>query len=182
MHYWYFIRIWSVLKIKAKDCSRLSRWEKQKSNQTVTAILELKISSNWSTELDSTVTDLGGKSQKAKPKKLKIHLFKIVQCIEKIDKNIFGPNFFDPKLTRPKLFSNWANPATCVSSELLRACFSTSLPLPLSEKRVMEVSWVELSLVLIHCGLKDFQPKNFFLIGVCLNDQIMAIWGEEEWM
>ena len=55
------------------------------------------------------------------------------------------------------------------------SCFITSLPLPLSEKRVMEVSWVELSLVLIHCGLKDFQPKNFFLIGVCLNDQIMAI-------
>ena len=48
---------------------------------------------------------------------------------EKIDRNILGPNFFDLKLTRPKLFSNRAHLETCMSSELLRACFYGGLPL-----------------------------------------------------
>ena len=51
---------------------------------------------------------------------------KIIQFSEKINKNILGPNFFDPKLTRPKLFSNRAYRETCVSSELLRACLVSS--------------------------------------------------------
>ena len=48
---------------------------------------------------------------------------RINQFSEKINKKNLGPNFFDLKLTWPKLFSNRAYPETCVSSELLRACF-----------------------------------------------------------
>ena len=35
---------------------------------------------------------------------MKINFLEIIQFSEKIDTNILGPNFFDPELTRPKLF------------------------------------------------------------------------------
>lgn len=53
--------------------------------------------------------------------------------------------------------------------------FSTSRHFPLSEKCVMDVGWVEISLLLIRRRLKDFQPKSFFLKGVRLNHQITII-------
>ena len=63
----------------------------------------------------------GGRRGVISPNKFKKK--RINQFSEKINKNILGPNFFDLKLTWPKLFSNRAYPETCVSSELLRACF-----------------------------------------------------------
>ena len=45
----------------------------------------------------------------------------MIQFSEKINKKI-GPKLFRPKAYPAQTFSNWAYPATCMSSELLRAC------------------------------------------------------------
>ena len=46
----------------------------------------------------------GGKGRVIKIKLENNYFRRIIQFSEKIDKNICGPNFFDPKLTQPKLF------------------------------------------------------------------------------
>ena len=43
-------------------------------------------------------------SAKKNWEKMKLIFIKMIQFSSKIDKTILGPNFFDPKLTRPKLF------------------------------------------------------------------------------
>jgi len=60
---------------------------------------------------------------------------RINQFSEKINKENLGPNFFDLKITWPKLFSNRAYPETCVSSMLLRACFHCNLNVFVSLKK-----------------------------------------------
>merc|ERR1711888_298413 len=44
------------------------------------------------------------------------------QFARKINTNILGPNFFEPKLTPAQKNLNRVYPAACASSELLRAC------------------------------------------------------------
>ena len=44
----------------------------------------------------------------------------------KINTNILGPNFFEPKLSPAQKNLNQVYPAACASSELLRACLNTS--------------------------------------------------------
>ena len=45
----------------------------------------------------------------------------------KINTNILGPNFFEPKLSPAQKNLNQVYPAACASSELLRACFISLL-------------------------------------------------------
>ena len=49
-----------------------------------------------------------------------------IQFSENIDKK-FGPKLFRPEAYPAQTFSNWAYPATCVSPELLRACYISYL-------------------------------------------------------